>query len=337
MGLINFLSKQFINILQWTEEEAGILAYRYPMQDMEIKSGAQLVVRETQRAIFINEGTLADEFGPGTYTLTTRTLPLLTDLKNWDKKFESPFKSDAYFFSTREQINQKWGTATPITVRDKDFGAIRIRSYGTYSFKIADIQQFYKTLSATSSFYTVDDISEQLRSAILTSLSTALGGSDVAFADMAANQELFSKKLTDAVGPALSHFGLELTSFYVQNLSLPEELQHYLDKAASMRMIGDTQKYTQFQAAESLPVAAANPGGMAGTAVGLGAGITMGQMMAGAMGNAMNNGSSNNASPAPMQEDPFVLIDKLGELLKKGYISQEEFDTKKAAILSRIA
>lgn len=331
MSLMSFISKQFIDVIQWTEEEPKMLAYRYPMEDKEIQNGAQLVVRETQQALFLNEGKFADKFIAGTYPLNTKTLPILTYLKNWDKFFESPFKSDVYYFSMREQLDQKWGTSQPITIRDKEFGPLRIRAHGIYSFKIVDIESFWTKLCGTAERYTVQDVEGQLRSAILTALASFLGRSDIAFIDMAGNQDLFSQKLKEAVAPALSDYGLLLENFYVQSLSLPEELEAHLDKASSMRIVGDLQKYTLFQAADSLQTAAANPGGIAGAGVGMGAGLAMGQIMAQAMG-----GTSSAPTQAAPVEDPILMIEKLGELFKKGMLTQAEFDQKKTELLGRI-
>jgi membrane protease subunit (stomatin/prohibitin family) len=335
MSLMSFISKQFIDIIQWTEDEPGTLAYRYPMQDMEIQNGGKLVVRETQRAAFFNEGKFADQFGAGTYTLNTKTLPVLTYLQNWDKLFESPFKSDVYFFSQREQIDQKWGTTQPITIRDKEYGPLRIRAHGIYSYKIADIVTFWTKLCGTAERYTVQDVEGQIRAAVLTSLASFLGSSDVAFVDMAANQDLFSQKLSEAVKSTFSDFGLELRSFYVQSVSLPEELQQHLDKASSMRLVGDLQKYAQLQAADSIAIAAANQSGAAGAGVGIGAGIGLGQMMAGTMAQAAGNQPAGAQAAAPA-EDPLQTLEKLADLLKKGILTQTEFDAKKTELLKKI-
>ncbi len=329
MGIMSFFSKQFIDVIQWTETEPGTLAYRYPMQDQEIQNGAQLVVREAQKAVFFNEGKFADKFDAGTYTLTTQTLPILTYIKNWDKFFESPFKSDVYYFTMREQLDQKWGTTQPITIRDKEFGVIRIRAFGNYSYVIDDIETFWKKLCGTAEKYTIAEVEGQLRSAILTSLATFLGKSDVAFLDMAANQEAFSKQLKEAVAPALKEYGLALKSFFVNSLSLPEELEKHLDRVSSMRIVGDLQKYAQFQTADSISKAAENPGGVAGAGAGIGAGMAMGQMM-------MNNMGMNASSGGVTQEDPLQTLEKLGDLLKKGIITQQEFDNKKTELLGRI-
>ena len=331
MSLLSFAKKQFIDFIQWTETKPGVLAYRYPMDGMEIQNGGQLVVRDTQSAMFANEGKVADVFEPGTHTLTTRTLPILTYLQNWDKAFESPFKSDVYFFSLREQTNQTWGTAMPITIRDKEFGVIRLRANGIYSYKIKDIEPFWTKLSGTTPEYTVNDVEGQLRASILTALSSFLGNSGIAFLDMAANQQAFSDKLKEAVAPALAEYGLELKTFLVQSLSLPEELQQHLDKVSSMGMVKDLQQYARFQAADSLSTAAANPGGVAGAGVGMGAGVAMGQMMAGAL-SGVNAAQAGNTAVA----DPMATLEKLSDLLKKGVLTQAEFDAKKAELLQQI-
>jgi membrane protease subunit (stomatin/prohibitin family) len=331
MGLFSFISKQFIDVIQWTEQESGVLAFRYPMEGMEIQNGAQLIVRDTQTAMFANEGKVADVFEPGTHTLTTKTLPILTYLQNWDKFFESPFKSDVYFFSLREQLDQKWGTPEPITVRDKEFGALRLRANGNYSYRLSDLQTFWTNISGTSEIYRTRDLEGQLRAIVLTSISSFLAQSDVAFIDMAASQSDFSAKLKEVVAPEFKKLGLELTGFYVQSLSLPEALQQHLDRVSSMRMVGDLNKYTQFQAADSIALAAANPGGVAGAGAGLGAGIAMGQMMVDNL--VTKPGSSDTDSPT---EDPIQMLERLGDLFKKGILTQAEFDSKKAEILSKI-
>jgi membrane protease subunit (stomatin/prohibitin family) len=331
MGILDFISKQFIDVIQWTADEPGVLAYRYPMSGMEIQNGAQLVVRETQKAAFFNEGQIADIFGPGTHTLTTQTLPVLTYLKNWDKFFESPFKSDVVFFDTHDQIDRKWGTTQPLTIRDKEYGPIRIRAFGNYSYAIGDVGPFWSRLVGTAERCTTEMIEGQLRGAILTSIATFLGQANVGFIDMAANQEAFSQKLAEAITPALRAYGIDIRTFYVQSLSLPEELQRVLDKVSSMNMLGDLQRYAQFQTAESIPLAAENPGGLAGAGAGLGAGMAIGQAMAQGLAPA-----AASAAPAQPAEDPIQLLEKLGGLLAKGILTQQEFDAKKAELLSRI-
>ena len=294
MSLMDFLKKQFIDVIHWTEPEDGILAYRFPMQDMEIQNGAKLTVRDSQMAVFVNEGRVADSFAPGLYTLNTQTLPLLTNLMNWDKMFQSPFKSDVYFFSTRIQTNQKWGTPQSITIRDKEFGAVRLRAFGIYSWHIFDPKLFYTKISGTRESYTVAEIEGQLRNTIIGRMSDTFASSQVPFLDMAANQMALGEKIAEFMKPSFAELGLALDSFVVENLSLPDELQKMLDQRISMNMIGDMGRYTQFQVAQSLPIAAANEGGgVAGIGVGLGAGMTMAQ----AMMNSMNPGQQQPPAP----------------------------------------
>ncbi len=188
MSLGDFLKKQFVDVIQWTEDGEGTLAYRYPMRDMEIQYGAQLTVRESQLALFVNEGKAADTFGPGLYTLETRTLPLLTNLMNWDKLFKSPFKSDVYFFSVRQQTIQQWGTQQPITIRDKDFGIVRLRGFGIYAYHLTEPLTFHQTVSGTRAVYTVADLEGQLRNTILARFADAFAASGVPFLDMAGRQ-----------------------------------------------------------------------------------------------------------------------------------------------------
>ncbi|MGO4881949.1 MAG: SPFH domain-containing protein [Bryobacteraceae bacterium] len=283
MSLRSFLGKQFIDVIQWTESDDDVLAYRYPMQDMEIQTGGQLTVRESQMAAFVNEGKIADVFGPGLYTLNTRNLPLLTDLMNWDKAFESPFKSDVYFFSTRLRIDQRWGTATPITIRDKEYGAVRLRGYGIYSYRIADPRVFYTNVSGTREVYGVADLEGQLRETIVARMTDTFANSDVPFLDMAAHQAILAQRITDHVAPAFKALGLQLNQLIVENLSLPDELQKVLDQRIGMGMVGDLGKFAQYEAAQAIPIAAANEGGAAGVGVGLGAGLTMAQTMMNAM------------------------------------------------------
>ena len=199
----DFVKKQFIDILQWTEDSDGTLAWRYPMLDMEIQNGGTLVVRESQMAVFVNEGQVADVFGPGTYKLTTQTLPVLTYLKNWDKLFQSPFKSDVYFFSTRQQIDQKWGTPQPITIRDKDFGAVRLRAFGNYAYRVADPKLFHTEISGTRAAYTVAEVDGQLRGLVLQNISNAIASSGVPFLDLAANQLMFCQRPVQRAGAGL--------------------------------------------------------------------------------------------------------------------------------------
>lgn len=300
---MSFFSKQFIDVIHWTEPVPGILAYRFPMEDMEIQNGGQLTVRESQAAVFVNEGRIADVFAPGLYTLSTQVLPLLTNLMNWDKAFKAPFKSDVYFFSTRLQTDQRWGTATPITVRDKEFGAVRIRAYGIYSYHIANPRVFYQKVSGTAALYQVGELDGQLRNTIVGKMTDTFGKSSINFIDMAGSQAELGSALLDGLRPVFADLGLQLDSFVVESISLPEELQKLLDQRIGMNMIGDMGRYTQFQVAQSMPIMAANEGGgAASSGFGLGAGLAMGQQMV----NAMNPGFQQPppAGPAPSAPPP---------------------------------
>jgi len=302
MSLRDFLSKQFIDVIEWVEPDDGILAYRYPMQDREIQNGGKLTVRESQMAVFVNEGRVADVFAPGLYTLNTQTLPILTYLMNWDKAFQSPFKSDVYFFSMRLQTNQRWGTPNPITIRDKEFGAVRIRAFGIYTYHIVDPKTFYSKISGTRDLYTVPELEGQLRNTIVGRMTDTFANSQVPFLDMAANQVALADKLLATLKPGFAEYGLGLDSFVVENLSLPDELQKILDQRIGMNMVGDMGRYTQFEVAQSIPIAAANEGaGAAGLGAGLGAGVAMGQAMMDALrkpGSAQTEVASPAAGPA---------------------------------------
>jgi membrane protease subunit (stomatin/prohibitin family) len=346
MALMDFLKKQFIDILEWTEDSDGTLAWRYPMADNEIQYGASLTVRESQMALFVNEGQVADVFGPGMYKLSTQTLPILTYLKNWDKLFESPFKSDVYFFSTRQQLDQRWGTTQAVTIRDKDFGAVRLRAFGNYAFRIVDPKRFHTEVSGTRERYTVDEVSGQLRGLMLQHISDAVAQSGTPFLDLAANQVEFARQLQDAVRPDFDKLGLALEQVTVQNVSLPEELQKILDQKIGMGMVGnDMGKFMQYQTAQSLPKfaeGAAGGGGIAGDAMGLGAGVALGQVMAQQLQQGLGSGpaaaaAAAAAAPVPLRPDEVMAtIEKLADLKAKGILTEDEFAAKKAELLKKL-
>jgi membrane protease subunit (stomatin/prohibitin family) len=311
LTLISFLAKQFIDVIEWNEPEDGILTYRYPMQDLEIQNGGQLTVSESQMAAFVNEGRIADVFGPGLHTLNTRNLPILTDLMNWDKDFESPFKSEVYFFSTRLQIDQKWGTATPITIRDKEFGAVRLRCFGIYSYRIVDPRVFFNQVSGTRNVYFAADLDGQLRDTILAHIAPIFASSGLPFLDLTANQALLADKLVEQIKPVFASLGLELNHFVVENISLPDELAKVLDQRIGIGMVGDMGRYTQYAAAESLDLAAANTGGGAGVGMGLGAGAAVAQVLSAQLRAPVVpiSGAEIPAAPASAAADTKFCID----------------------------
>jgi membrane protease subunit (stomatin/prohibitin family) len=337
MALMDFIKKQFIDVIEWTEEPGGTLAWRFPMAGNEIQHGASLTVRESQLAVFVDEGRVADVFGPGRYGLTTQTLPVLTYLKNWDKLFQSPFKSDVYFFSTRQQLDRRWGTTQPVTIRDKDFGAVRVRAFGNYAYRIADAKRFHTEVSGTREHVAIDDLDGQLRGLMLQHLSDAVAASGVPFLDLAANQVEFARQLREATAPEFEKLGLALESVTLQNVSLPDELQKVLDQKIGMGMVGDDMgKFMQYQAAQALPkfaegAAGGGGSGLVGDAMGLGAGVALGQVMAQQLGQALQ-GAAAGVQP----DEVMATIEKLGALKAKGLLTDAEFAAKKAELLKKL-
>jgi len=349
MALMDFIKKQFIDILEWTESGDGTLAWRYPMAGNEIQYGGSLTVRESQVAVFVNEGKVADVFGPGMHKLTTQTLPVLTYLKNWDKLFQSPFKSDVYFLSTRQQLDRRWGTTQPITIRDKDFGAVRLRAFGNYAYAIADAKLFHTSISGTRDRYTVDDLDGQLRGLMLQHISDAVAQSGVPFLDLAANQVEFAKQLQEVTAPEFVKLGLVLASVTVQNVSLPEELQKIMDQKIGMGMVGgDMGKFMQYQTAQAIPEfakgAAGGGGGVVGDAMGLGAGVALRQVMAQQLGQGLQGGAAAAGAAAAAAAAAAVMkpnevmatLEKLADLKAKGILTEEEFSSKKAELLKKL-
>ena len=342
MALMDFIKKQFIDILEWTESGDGTLAWRYPMADNEIQYGGSLTVRESQLAIFVNEGKVADVFGPGMHKLTTQTLPVLTYLKNWDKLFESPFKSDVYFVSTRQQLDRRWGTTQPVTIRDKDFGAIRLRAFGNYAYRVVDAKLFHTSISGTRDRYTADDLDGQLRGVMLQQISDAVAQSGIPFLDLAANQIEFAVQLKAAASEEFAKLGLALEAVTVQSVSLPEELQKIMDQKIGMGMVGgDMGKFMQYQTAQAIPKfaegAAGGGGGVVGDAMGLGAGVALGQVMAQQLNRGLQATPEASAQAAGVKpEDVMAMLEKLGELKAKGILTEDEFTAKKAELLKKL-
>ncbi len=343
MSLMDFIKKQFIDVIQWTEDSDGTLVWRFPMEGMEIQNGASLTVRESQMAVFVNEGKIADVFGPGMYKLSTQTLPVLTYLKNWDKLFESPFKSDVYFFSTRAQLDYKWGTPQAVTIRDKDFGAVRVRAFGNYSFHLVDPGKFQTQISGTRDRYLTEELDGQLKGLILQNISNAMAASGVPFLDLAANQIAMAEALKSTITASFETIGLKLDTMTVQSVSLPEDLQKILDQRIGMGMVGnDMGKFMQYQTAQAIPSMVQGGGagsGIAGDAMGLGAGVALGQVL------AQNLQAGLHAAPAAAgvaastglkPDEVMATLEKLAELKGKGILTEEEFASKKAELLKKL-
>ena len=311
MGFLDNIAKQvgsqFIEIIQWLDETNDTMVYRFPVYNQEIKMGAQLTVRENQAALFINEGKAADLFAPGRYELTTQNMPILTTLRGWKYGFQSPFKAEVYFFNTRLFTDLKWGTTNPVMMRDAEFGMIRLRAFGTYAMKIADPKTFFATIVGTQGLTTTDEITGQLRSTILSKLSDAIAESKIAALDIASKYDELSGTGRQILGPEFSSFGLDLSKFFIENVSLPEEVEAAIDQRTKLGVLGDKMgQYTQLQAADAMKIAAANPGGAAGAGIGIGAGIAMGGMMGGALSNAGQAMGGGMAPPPPPQGPGFA-------------------------------
>ena len=285
---------QLIDVIEWTDDSSDTLVHKYDMNGKDIMMGAQLTVRESQAAVFVDEGRLADVFGPGRYELTTRNLPVMTSLRAWKFGFNSPFKSDVYFVSTRQFMDRKWGTANPVMMRDSEFGMIRIRAFGSFAFRVKDPAAFMREVFGTSSLFTAEGVEGQIRSLAVSALSDAIAESGIPALDLASKYDELSRRALDTLAPRVAGLGLELCGFVIENISLPEEVEKAIDRRTSMGVAGDLNRYAQFQAAEAMREAASNPGGMAGMGVGMGAGAAVGQMFA----QSLNGGAGAGAGAA---------------------------------------
>ena len=297
MGILDRLSpsSQFIEVIEWLDETNNTLVYRFPVKDQEIKNGAQLIVRESQAAIFVAEGQIADLFAPGRYTVDGGNTPILSKLGAWKYGFNSPFKAEVYFVNTKQFTDLKWGTPNPVMMRDADFGMVRLRAFGIYSIRVSDPKSFIKEIAGTNARFVTDDIQGQLKRTLVGGFSDALAESKIAALDLASNYDELGKFTREKLNDEFKTLGLELTKLVIENISLPQEVEAAMDKRTSMGVIGDVGRYTQFQAADAMRDAAQNPGGAAGTGVGLGAGFAMGNAMAGAMTDAMKQSKQGGA------------------------------------------
>jgi len=279
MGLFDFIRNQAIDVIEWTSSSPDTMVYKYDRNGKDIMMGAQLTVRESQVAIFVNEGQIADVFTPGRYTLQTQNMPLMTKLQSWAYGFNSPFKAEVYFINTKQFLNMKWGTANPVMMRDAEFGMIRLRAFGVYSFRVADPTVFLKEVFGTSALFTTEGVEGQIKRMLVSGLSDAIAESKIPALDLAANYDELGELALKALSPKVTALGLELCSFVIENISLPEEVEKTMDRRTSMGVLGDMNRYTQYQAAEAMREAANNPGGgAAGLGAGMGAGAMMAQM-----------------------------------------------------------
>jgi membrane protease subunit (stomatin/prohibitin family) len=298
MGILDRLSpsSQFIEVIEWLDETSNTLVYRFPVKDQEIKNGAQLIVRESQAAIFVSEGQIADLFPPGRYTVDGGNTPILSKLGAWKYGFNSPFKAEVYFVNTKQFTDLKWGTPNPVMMRDTDFGMVRLRAFGIYSIRVSDPKAFIKEIAGTNARFVTEDIQGQLKRTLVGGFSDALAESKIAALDLASNYDELSKFTRDKLNDEFKTLGLELAKFVIENISLPQEVEAAMDKRTSMGVIGDVGRYTQFQAADAMRDAAQNPGGGAGTGAGLGAGFAIGNAMAGSMTDAIKQSKQSGAA-----------------------------------------
>lgn len=284
MSVWDKLRGELIDIIEWTEPaQSDILCYRFPRRDNEIKMGAKLTVREGQAAVFVNEGRIADVFEPGMYTLETQNMPILSTLLGWKYGFHSPFKAEVYFVSMRRWTDQKWGTQNPIMLRDAEFGPVRIRAFGSYTFHVKDPGTFLKQIVATDPSFETFEIANQLRNTIVARFADVIGQLKIPILDLAGNYEKAAQMAQQRFASELLEMGLELTAFYIENISLPPDVEKALDERTKMGVIGDMGRFTQYNTAQAIRDAAQNPGGIAGVGAGLGAGFGVAQQMAGAM------------------------------------------------------
>lgn len=297
MGLFDKLRNELIDIIEWVDDSRHTIAWRFPRYQNEIKNGAQLIVRPGQVAVFVLNGQLADQFEPGHHTLKTDNLPILSTLAGWKYGFNSPFKAECYFVSTRQITDMKWGTPNPIMLRDADFGPVRLRAFGTYALKAVDPKALLKELIGTDSSFEVDEINELLRSVIATAFADLIGSSKISALDLAANYRSLSEELRKrAIEKVDDEYGLDIPQLFIVNISLPEEVEKALDTRSSMGVIGDLNRYQQFQMGKAMTIAAENPGGGAGEGMGLGLGFAMANRMAG----GMQPGAGGGVAPPPL-------------------------------------
>ena len=303
MTLRDRLQGELIDIIDWLDESQDTMVHRFDRHQHEIKYGAKLVVREGQYGVFVNEGQLGDVFTPGTYILETRNLPLLSTLKGWYHGFESPFKAEVYFVSSRRFTDLKWGTQNPIMLRDAEFGPVRLRAFGTYVVRVTDPAAFIREIVGTQERFTTDDITNQLRNMIVSRFADIIGGAKIPILELAANYTEIGKFVTERIQPGFKTYGLELTKLLVENISLPAEVEEALDMRSSMGVIGNLQQYAQYQAADALKEAARNEGGTAAAGMGMGMGFALAQQVGQTM--APPTPASTQPPPLPNQETIF--------------------------------
>jgi membrane protease subunit (stomatin/prohibitin family) len=314
MAIFDFLSGQFIDVIEWTDDTRDTLVWRFQRHGNEIKYGAKLTVREGQAAVFVHEGVLADVFAPGLYMLETNNMPVMTSLQHWDHGFRSPFKSEIYFVATTRFTDLKWGTRNPIVMRDPEFGPVRLRAFGSYAMRIADPGRFMTEIVGTDGEFTTDEIGFQIRNVIVKEFSRVVAGSGIPVLDMAANTGDLGRLVAAEIAPVMAEYGLAIPELYIENISLPSAVEAALDKRTSMGIVGDLGRFTQFSAAEAMTRATGQPGGGAmGAAVGAGMGAGIGMAVGGQMAQAGPWGAPAGAPLAPPSPPPVERVWHIAE------------------------
>jgi excisionase family DNA binding protein len=298
MAILDFIKKQFIDIIEWTDDSRDTLSYRFPDEDKEIKNGAQLIVRESQVAQFVYLGQFGDSFGPGKYTLTTDNIPILSDLKGWKYGLESPFKADVYYVVTRLFTGNKWGTANPVMMRDTDFGVVRLRAYGTYDFRVVDVKKFLKEVAGTDDHFRLDEFNDTMRSRIVSVFTDALATAKIPALDVASRYGELGEALLPLINPAIgAKYGLEMTTFILENVSVPPEVEQAIDKRSSMAAVGNLNDYVKFQMAQGMEKG--GDGGVGGIGAQMAVGMAMAQQMMNQTGGLMAQQTPGIPSPPP--------------------------------------
>ncbi|NLK18005.1 MAG: hypothetical protein GX304_05790 [Clostridiales bacterium] len=300
MSFFKKLTGQLLSVIEWTDPTKDTIVYRFPMEGREIMMGSKLTVRESQVAVFVNKGRIADIFEPGMYRLATSNLPILTKLMSWKTGFNSPFKAEVYFVSTRQFTDQKWGTVNPIIMRDPELGAVRIRGFGKFSFKVFDAEKFLKELFGTSSTFTTKDITDYLKSMVISDISDTLAEMKISALDVSSQLKEISAAVEKNLDEDFKKIGLKLVTVIIENLSVPEEVEKMMDTRTKMGIMGDKmQTYMQFQAANAMTEAAKNPsGGLASAGVGVGAGLGLGQIFSETFKGGMAEDKGGSACPS---------------------------------------
>jgi len=307
MAIIDFLKKQFIDIIEWTDDSRDTLSYRFPDEDKEIKNGAQLIVRESQVAQFVYLGEFGDTFGPGKHTLTTDNIPILTNLRSWKYALQSPFKADVYYVVTRLFTGNKWGTANPVMMRDNDFGIVRLRAYGTYDFRVVDVKKFLKEVAGTDNHFRLDEFNDTMRSRLVSVFTDALATAKIPALDVASRYGELGEALLPLINPAIgAKYGLEMTTFIVENVSVPPEVEQAIDKRSSMAAVGNLNDYVKFQMAQGMGQPG-NGGGIGGAGAELAMGMAMAQQMMNQPGGIMSQQTPGIQAPAPQAGAPDLL------------------------------